>query len=66
MTDYEVLENALSQNIITPDANFNQLVNDSQKGLDVVRQTNQALMLSDLAEGMFMFGGSYMKNYFGL
>jgi hypothetical protein len=37
MTDYEVLENALSQNIITPDANFNQLVNDSQKGLDVVR-----------------------------
>jgi len=23
MTDYEVLENALSQNIITPDANFN-------------------------------------------
>lgn len=66
MTDYEVLENALSQNIITPDANFNQLVNDSQKGLDVVRQTNQALMLSDLAQGMFMFGGSYMKNYFGL
>lgn len=23
-------------------------------------------MLSDLAQGMFMFGGSYMKNYFGL
>ena len=66
MTDYEVLENALSQNIITPDSNFNQIVQDSQKGLDVVRQTNQALMLSDLAEGMFMFGGSYMKNYFGL
>ena len=66
MTDYEVLENALSQNIITPDQNFNQLIQDSQKGLDVVRQTNQALMLSDLAEGMYMFGGRYLKGAFGL
>lgn len=66
MTDYEILENALSQNIVTPDNNFNGLVQESQKGLDVVRQTNQALMLSDLAEGMFMFGGSYLKDHFGL
>lgn len=66
LSDIEVLENALSQNILTPDSKLNQIIENSQKGLDVVRQTNQALMFSDLAEGMFMFGGSYLKNSFGL
>lgn len=66
LTDIEVLENALSQNILTPDSKLNQIIQDSQKGLDIVRQTNQALMFGDLAEGMFMFGGSYLKNAFGL
>ena len=66
LTDIEIFENALSQNIITPNNYLNKIIQDSQKGLDVVRQTNQALMFGDLAEGMFMFGGSYLKNAFGL
>lgn len=63
MDDQQKFGAMLSSGINTGNANIDQIIDESRKGLDVVEQTNNALMLSDLIEaGMYMYGGRYVKD----
>ena len=62
MDDQQKFGAMLSSGIDTGNSNIDQIIDESRKGLDVVEQTNNALMLSDLIEaGMYMYGGRYVK-----
>lgn len=67
MSDYELFQAMLASNT-RPEGSpeFNQILDDSKKGLDVLRQTNQALSTMDYAESlMFSYGGQYLSKLYG-
>lgn len=66
MQDHEIFSAMLAQNIRTSDQNFNKILDDSKQGLDVVRETNEALSFGDYAQSMlFSYGGAYLSKMYG-
>lgn len=53
----------LSAGINTGNSKLDEIIDESRKGLNVLQETNDALMLSDLVEaGVYMYGGRYVKD----
>lgn len=67
MKDHEIFSAMLAQNIRTDNQEFNDILDQSKKGLDVVRQTNEALSFGDYAQSLlFSYGGKYLSKMYGL
>lgn len=66
MKDHEIFSAMVAQNLRTDNTEFNTILDNSKKGLDVVRQTNEALSLGDYAQSMmFSYGGAYLSKAYG-
>lgn len=62
--DYQqIFGNMLALGISTGNNELDQIIKDSEKGLNVVEQSNNALQLSDLIQsGIYSYGGRYVGN----
>lgn len=67
MTDYELFQASVAQNLQTSDPQYNQILEDSKRGLEVLRETNAALSIPDYLEStMFSYGGNWLSKAYGL
>jgi hypothetical protein len=62
MDEMERFQAALSTRIQTSNPTFNKIMDDAYDGLEGVRDTNNALVVSDILQtGMFSYGGKLLK-----
>lgn len=67
MSDYELFQASVAQNLQTSNQEYNQILEDSKAGLEVLRQTNAALSIPDYLEStMFSYGGNWLSKAYGL
>lgn len=67
MSDYEIFAASIAQNLRSGDPLYDNILKESEKGLDVIRQTNQALSIPDYLEStMFAYGGKWLSDSYGL
>lgn len=67
MSDYELFQASVAQQINTSDPRYNDILEQSKKGLDVLKQTNSALSIPDyLQSTFFSYGGQWLSKAYGM
>lgn len=63
MDQQQIFGNMLALGITTGNEEIDQIIKNSEKGLNVLEQTNNALQLSDLIQsGLYSYGGAFTAN----
>lgn len=67
MDDYELFQASVAQQLKTSNPYYNELLESSKEGIDMLVQTNSALSIPDYIEStLFSYGGSYLSKAYGL
>lgn len=67
MTDYELFQASVAQQLETDDPRYNEILNESKKGLEVLKQTNSALSIPDYIQStLFSYGGQWLSRAYGM
>lgn len=67
MNDYEIFQASVAQQLKTDDPRYNEILDESKKGLEVLKQTNSALSIPDYVEStLFSYGGQWLSRAYGM
>lgn len=66
MNQYELFQATIAQGLLSDNEAYNKILKEAQKGLEVVKQTNNALSIPDYLErAVWDFGGPYLAKMYG-
>ena len=67
MDYYEIFQASVAQQLKTDDPRYNEILDESKKGLEVLKQTNSALSIPDYVEStLFSYGGRWLSRAYGM
>ena len=67
MSDLELFQASVAQQLTTSNEDYNKILQESKKGLEVLAETNSALSIPDYLEStLFSYGGNWLSKAYGL